>query len=652
MVTIESQQPHDGLLEPSQARARVSALDWAPAALAAAGTVVAVGGTQGGYFPTSWGPSSLVLLALVAVCLAFGATTDVERLDVAFIFAFVALIGWTALSTLWSAIPTETVHEVQRGFVLLAGVATVLLLARRGTHGRVAFAIAAGIVVLCGYGLATRLLPGKIGTFDSFGYRLAEPIGYWNGLGILAAMGVLLTLGIALEAQASWERIAAAVALCVVAPTLYFTYSRGAWVALFVGLAAMVAASPHRLRNLAGLVFVAPAPVTAVLFASTLEGLTIEDQTLAQAVHDGRRMIPVLVACCLLAVVGSLAWMFCETRISAGRRTRLVVGAVLISALVLGVAGEVVREGGPSSLATRARETFDAPQAQGGGHDLNDRLFLLTGSGRTELWQVALSAWESSPALGVGAGSYERYWQESDRWSRTARDAHSLYLETLAELGPLGLLLLVVALGIPVGALVAARRHPVVGGALGAYAAYLGHAGIDWDWELTGVTLAALLIGCVGLIALRTRPPSRLSGRTRLVGGVAVAAIAAFVAVGYVGNDSLDRAQLALDVGNPQAAVSESRIGSRWAPWSPYPLTVRGEALLRLNQVDAARAAFRQAIDRDSGYWRAWLGLAVASDGPARDAAMRHAKALYPQSVEIEQTEQLLAQVDDRSEKG
>lgn len=644
-TAIEGDKKFDG---PFERRPRVSPFDWVPATLAAFGAVVAVGGTQGGYFPTSWGPSSLSLLALIAVCLAFGATTDAGRLDAVFVLALVALIGWIALSILWSAAPTETVHEVQHALVFLAGIGTVVLLARGGTHGRIAFAIAAGVVALCGYALATRVLPGRIGTFDSFNGRLAEPIGYWNGLGVLAAIGILLMLGIALESDVGWERVAATVALCVAAPTLYFTFSRGAWMALFVGLAAMFLASPRRLRNLAGALFMAPAPVAAVVVASRLKGLTTEGNTLADASHDGRRMIAVLVVCSAVAVGSALAWMLCERRISVGRRTRVAVGTVVAGVLCIGVAGEVVHEGGPVSLATRAKDAFAAPQPQGGGYDLNNRLFMLSGSGRTELWQVALSTWESAPVLGVGAGSYERYWEKDARWTFTAHDAHSLYLETLAELGPLGLLLLVVVLGIPFGALVVVRRQPVIAGALGAYTAYLVHAAIDWDWELTGITLTALLIGSVGLIALRTRRPSRLRGSVRLVGGVAVVAVAGVVAVGYVGNDSVDRAQLALDVGNPTAAVSESRIGSRWAPWSPYPLTIRGEALLRLNRVDAARAAFRQAIDRDPGYWRAWLGLAVASEGTARRAAMRHAKALYPRSTEIEETERLLAQAGDR----
>ena len=645
---IDGEHALDDLPASLEARSRVSALDWIPAALAAFGAVVAVGGDQGGYFPTSWGPSALGLLALVAVALAFGAATDIGRLDCVFLLAFATLIGWIALSGLWSAVPGETVHEVERTLVLLVGVAAILVLACRGIHVRLASAIAAGIVVLCGYALVTRLVPDKVGTFDSVdGYRLADPIGYWNGLGILAAIGILMLLAVALESKATWERLSAAIALCIVAPTLYFTFSRGAWVALFVGLAGLFIVSPRRLRTLAGLLFVAPAPVAIVLYASTLDGLTVENGTLAAAVSDGRRMIPVLGACILAAAGGSVAWLVVEHRVSVGRRARVVIGALAIGAVCVGIIAGVAHEGGPASLASRAKDAFDAPQAQGGGHDLNDRLFLLTGSGRTELWQVAWSAWNTSPLLGVGAGSYERYWEASSNWSHTARDAHNLYLETLTELGPDGLVLLVIVLGTPLGALFVARREPVIAGALGAYVAYLVHAAADWDWELTGVTLAALMIGCLGLIARRSRPATRLSRRVRLLGGGALAAVAALITFGYIGNDALDRAQVALDVGNPEVAVSESRTADRFAPWSPYPRTVRGEALLRMSNIAAARAEFREAIRRDPGYWRAWLGLAVASNGADRAAALRRAKALYPRSREIVETENLLARHND-----
>src|SRR5216117_1038186 len=94
---IEGNHGFDGPLEtPSETSLRISPFDWLPATLAAFGTVVAIGGTQGGYFPTSWGPSSLCLLALVAFCLAFGATSDAGRLDAIFVLAPAVLIGWIA----------------------------------------------------------------------------------------------------------------------------------------------------------------------------------------------------------------------------------------------------------------------------------------------------------------------------------------------------------------------------------------------------------------------------------------------------------------------------------------------------------------------------------------------------------------------------
>lgn len=91
------------------------------------------------------------------------------------------------------------------------------------------------------------------------------------------------------------------------------------------------------------------------------------------------------------------------------------------------------------------------------------------------------------------------------------RDARSLYLETLSELGPLGLALLLVALGVPVYVAFRARRHPLVPAAFGAYVAYLLHAGVDWDWEMPAVTLTALFIGASIVVAARSPSAAEFS---------------------------------------------------------------------------------------------------------------------------------------------
>jgi O-antigen ligase len=617
-------------------------LDWGPAALTAFGSIVAVGGTQGGYFATAWGPSAIALLVVVGLWLALGAASDATRLDGAIVLAFGLLTLWIAASVAWSLFPTRTILEVQRALVPLAGVTATLVLARGRSQDRIASAISGAIVVLCGYALVTRLLPERFGSYDPInGYRLAEPIGYWNGLGILAAIGLILVVGIALESIRGWERIAAASALVVLAPTLYFTFSRGGWLALAFGIVAMLAASPRRLANLAGLAALVPAPAVAVFAASQFEALTRQENALVEAAREGKVLLAILGACALGGTALAGALLLLERRIKVGPRGRQAVGSLVIAAVIGTAVTVIATSGGPVTVAERAIRSFEAPPPST-GPDLNDRLLTFSGSGRVDIWRAALSAREREPILGIGAGAFERVWQRDPGWIFVVRDAHSLYLEMLVELGPAGLALLLIALGIPLAACVAARRERVVPAALGAYVAYLVHAGVDWDWELTGVTLTALLIGCLGLIALRRGGVRRLAVGARIAAGLAVVGVAFVAGVGYAGNDSLDRAERALAAGNAGAAVREARLGHRLAPWSPYPLTVRGEAHLRLGEIEAAQSAFNEAVDLDGGYWRAWLGLAVATSGDERARALRRAQALYPKSREITETERLL----------
>jgi hypothetical protein len=86
--------------------------------------------------------------------------------------------------------------------------------------------------------------------------------------------------------------------------------------------------------------------------------------------------------------------------------------------------------------------------------------------------------------------------------------------------------LVVAAVGAPLLAL-RRRRDPLLATAAAGYAAYLLHAGIDWDWEMPAVTLAGLFCGCALLVSMRPHRSPGLSTRARaslLAGAVAVAA--------------------------------------------------------------------------------------------------------------------------------
>lgn len=132
------------------------------------------------------------------------------------------------------------------------------------------------------------------------------------------------------------------------------------------------------------------------------------------------------------------------------------------------------------------------------------------GGDRPWYWHVAWQEVTDSPLVGRGAGTFELSWLEHQPIDRAVVDAHSLYLETLAELGLVGLGLLGLALAPP---LVIALRHAHAPAAAGGYIAFLFHTGIDWDWEMPAVTVTGLLCGGAILVAAHGAPRSDGLGR-------------------------------------------------------------------------------------------------------------------------------------------
>jgi len=150
----------------------------------------------------------------------------------------------------------------------------------------------------------------------------------------------------------------------------------------------------------------------------------------------------------------------------AGGRKRLAVVCAAVTGLVLALA-----------LALPAGSLVDEAAARGGD--------------RAWYWHVAWQEASAFPVAGRGAGTFELAWLEEQPIPVLVVDAHSLYLETLAELGLVGLGLLALALAPP---LLAAFRGASAAAA-GGYVAFLFHAGVDWDWELPAVTVAGLFCG-------------------------------------------------------------------------------------------------------------------------------------------------------------
>ena len=116
---------------------------------------------------------------------------------------------------------------------------------------------------------------------------------------------------------------------------------------------------------------------------------------------------------------------------------------------------------------------------------------------RQEYWRVAWRMFVAHPVAGSGSGSFAGEWVRLRSVAISAKDAHSLYLETLGETGIVGLLLLAGALAVPL-VVGRHRRSSFDVAALAAYGAFLIHAAFEWDWELPAVTLAALALAVAG----------------------------------------------------------------------------------------------------------------------------------------------------------
>jgi O-antigen ligase len=299
----------------------------------------------------------------------------------------------------------------------------------------------------------------------------------------------------------------------------------------------------------------------------------------------------------------------------------LVVAVAAAAVLVLAL----VRVGGPTGAVHEFSHSGPTVKA-----DKNRRLFSLSGSSRAQYWHVAWREAQDHPWLGSGAGSFQRTWLRLRPAQLPVLDAHNLYLETLAEVGPLGLALLVALLAVPAVAAVRARRHPLAAPAFAGYLAYLVHAAQDWDWELPAVTLAGLCCAAA-LLVLVPREPERAVSRTTRVAVVATAALLALLALAALaGNAALGAASASLDADNPARAARDARWAKRLVPWSADPWRLHGEALLSEGRVDGARRDFQRALQKDPADWDSWVDLALVTRGTARNEAVKRAALLNP----------------------
>ncbi|MFL5935507.1 MAG: O-antigen ligase family protein [Gaiellaceae bacterium] len=526
-----------------------------------------------------------------------------------------AYAGWTALSIAWSHDAEAAYDEFVRVLLYLGVFALAVAFMAYVSRRHVADGIALAAVAVAVIALTTRFFPSVVSSGSQYRFlpvadtRLSFPVGYWNALAIFVALACPLLLRSATRAASPLARAFAVAPFPLLTVTVYLASSRGGAVTFAVGIVAFLVLARDRLLTLAALAVAGVASAVAVSFVHARSQL-VNVPTAPAATGQGHAAAFVVVVCAVGAAgVYVLADRFVLPRRPRSERVDRTLLIGIVAVVVIGVI---------ASNPKQRFESFKQSPSAGATVQASDYVtaHLLSGSGngRWQYWTVAADEFKAHPLVGGGAGSYREWWERDRPVGNFALDAHSLYIETLGELGIVGFALVVgmLLLGIVAGVR-RAWRIPGSGAeapALAAVVIALAVAlGVDWMWELTAVAV----IGFVALAALLERdtsePAPAISAPLPWRGVAAAVALVVVVlqALPYVAQIRLDESQAAVRREDANTAVDRARSAKDLMPWAASPYVQLALVYEQAGQIEAARAAVRDAIDRDSRDWSLWL---------------------------------------------
>jgi hypothetical protein len=548
--------------------------------------------------------------------------------------ALAGLAVWCAVGLVWTESAQRTVLEATRVAGFLGLLIVVLCVFGADTWRWAAGAVTASLGLVCALALASRLAPDLIASeLDqrAFGRtRLAYPMNYWNGLGTWAAMTVACSLAWSAHAERWLARGAFLGITCMATTVAYLTYSRSAAAGVVFGAICVVVMSRHRWTVVvnAGLASAA----TAAVILSVRANAPIAEGT------SGHGASQVALALALSLVLLVVSQRVCAARLDAVRLPARATRVVAASAVCLAVAAGLTL--GPTVVAA-ARDSFRTA-GEPLSTDPAARLTTLGGP-RSSIWEIAVDAIALEPVTGVGAGTFEFISNRSPERVEYVRDAHSLYLESLVELGPLGVVLVVIALG---GLLIAGvrgrmRQHDAMAagaatGCVSALAVFVVTAAVDWMWELTAIPFAALTLG--GLAAAASSGPApRVRLGYRVVGAGLAIVVVALTLPPMLATMRLSESARAVVASQPEQALEAANGAVQAEPWGARGYLQRALVLERYGALREAALDARRAGDREPTNWQVWLVLSriEAERGQVRAslAAVRRARRLNPRST-------------------
>jgi hypothetical protein len=607
----------------------------------------------GGYFPPATGVACAVLAAALVLRLTLAERpVDGFGLGAAAGAGALGLLAvWTVASSAWSDAPGRAILEFDRVLLYLLAFTLVATLPRTAETARwLLLGLAGAAVAVCLGGLVTRLLPDVLPVeLPVLPQRLSYPITYWNGLGLMAVLGIVSATHFAASAREHPAlRVAGSALVPLLAATLFFTFSRAS---IAVAVVAVVAyALVARPRGLpAAALATLPATAVAVKLSYDADLLAKRDPTTAAAADQGHELLAILVLCAVAAAGIRYALLRAGLdrrleRVEVAARTRRLAAGVAAGALALAVL--VAFAGfGMGGRIERQYERFKEGDTLAQTDDARQRLTDTANNGRIDHWDKALEAWRDEPVRGTGAGTFELTWARERPNQFTVRDGHSLYLEMLSELGLVGALLLALALaalmsGLAVRVARSGRERALWAALLVTSGAWALHATQDWVWELPALTLWPIAAGAVALAQpARTIVLPRIA---RVVAALFVLVLAVTPLLSAVAHTRLQDSVTAFRSGNCPAAIEDALAASSALSARAEPYAILGYCDIRLGKLDLAERMMRNAIDRDPRNWEYRYGLALVLAAAGKDprpeiAEARRLNPLEPLAVLAEE---------------
>jgi len=594
----------------------------------------------GGFFPGTTG----IATAFVAVCLLLRITVAAQPFagwgpaaSLA-VGAFALYASWALISSSWSGAAERALLEFDRALLYLLVVAFFATFPRvPGGLQRMLRWLLLAFVTVAFVGLAARLLPDVSGITEALSAeRLSHPLTYWNAMGVFCAIGLVLAVHVAsMRGEPLWMRVFATGAITPLMLAGYLTFSRGTIVAAAIGLVVYLFAARPR-GALFTLLTGGAACAVALHAAYGADLLGTAEYDLGDGPSQGHRVATVLIVASVVA--GALRALAAPIerrlesievrRLTSSPRSAAAAGAIVVVASVIAL----VAVGAPD-LIGREIDAFASGNALVETGDSRDRLTARGNNGRVEMWRVGLEVARESSLIGSGAGTFRTEWlQRREAGEFLVNDAHSLYLETWAELGIVGLLLLGIVLALVLGAAAARLRgpdRPAAAAVLAAGVALAVHAGIDWDWEMPALFVWLFAAGGALLAGDGKRPPRSPSRLARVIAGLMCLTLAVTPVLIARSQSALDRSSAAFQRGDCRSAIDDALASLDSLRLRAEPFEILGWCNLRAGSPDLARAAMRSAMARDPDNWQYPYGLAVATafaGSDPRPAARRSLK--------------------------